>query len=279
MKNLKKIGLTALLICTSSAYSFSETNIQYMRGSNFKVPSTFLNGGTLQADDKYDDVVAIATQTASRSVTTFEHVSGWSYGDNYLFFDVTNIDKDGTEVYGEWHPRLSASKISGNDMSYGPIRDVLLALQVNMNGGAMPARSVLYGVGLDWNISGFNFVSTNLYIRKDAGKEGTGLQLTAAWAYPIEMMNTKWKFEGFFDWNMKDYDYDSTLTPPADKNVSNFLIEPQFLYDLGYSAGLGENRFYVGVEYTYWKNKFGIQSSSGFVTDEKNLKYMVKFYL
>lgn len=251
MKNLKKFGLAALLVCTSSAYSFSETNIQYMRGSNFKVNST--------------------DQTKNRSVTTFEHVSGWSYGDNYLFFDVTNIDKKGTEIYGEWHPRLSLSKMTGKEMGYGPVRDYFLATQVNMNGGETPARAYLYGVGLDWNISGFNYVVSNLYIRKEPNKAGTGVQLTMAWAYPIEVMDSKWKLEGFFDWNMKSYNNGN--------NAKNFLIEPQLLYDLGNSIGLGDSRLYLGVEYTYWKNKFGIKSTGAFPTTEKNLKYMVKFYL
>lgn len=248
MINIKKLGLSTLLLSTGLAHSFSETNIQFMKGNSFKYSPT---------------------SELKQNVTTFEHVSSWRYGDNYFFFDVTDINKSGTTYYGEWHPRFSLSKITGKEISYGPVRDYLLALQVNTGTGA--SRTYLYGAGLDWNIPGFYFVTSNLYVRNEIDKKGTGVQLTMAWAYPIEVMNSKFKLEGFFDWNMKEYNKTGT---PSELVKRNILIEPQLLYDLGHSVGLGDSRLYLGVEYTYWKNKYGINDLT-----EKNLKYMVKFYL
>jgi len=65
---------------------------------------------------------------------TFEHASGWSFGDLFLFVDgikynteATNGAGDGHTFYGEISPRLSFGKISGADLSFGPVKDVLLA--------------------------------------------------------------------------------------------------------------------------------------------------------
>ena len=55
---------------------------------------------------------------------TFEHASGWSFGDLFFFTDLIkyntdakNGNGDGHTYYGEFSPRLSFGKISGNDLS------------------------------------------------------------------------------------------------------------------------------------------------------------------
>src|SRR3546814_2823481 len=62
---------------------------------------------------------------------TFEHASGWTWGDMFLFVDnkwYNGISgSDGHTYYGEFSPRLSLGKISGADLSFGPIKDVLIS--------------------------------------------------------------------------------------------------------------------------------------------------------
>lgn len=52
----------------------------------------------------------------------FEHVSGWSFGDLYMFYNHTwwrnPTGDDDTTWYGEFSPRLSLGKILGKDMSF-----------------------------------------------------------------------------------------------------------------------------------------------------------------
>ena len=53
---------------------------------------------------------------------------------------------------------------------------------------------------------------------------------------------------------------------PAGEYHANLHINPQIKYDLGKALSWGEKQFYVGVEYDYWKHKYGIQDG-GFVSD------------
>lgn len=60
---------------------------------------------------------------------TFEHASGWSFGDLFLFVDVikynteaTNGAGDGHTFYGEFSPRFSLGKITGTTSPSGRSR-------------------------------------------------------------------------------------------------------------------------------------------------------------
>ena len=57
---------------------------------------------------------------------TFEHASGLSFGDTFLFVDFIDYrDTRGEEnsIYGEFSPRFSFSKIADVDASFGPIEE------------------------------------------------------------------------------------------------------------------------------------------------------------
>lgn len=64
---------------------------------------------------------------------TLEHASGWTWGDLFIFFDQINYNgkEDASNgkntYYGEITPRLSFGKLTGADLSFGPVKDVLLA--------------------------------------------------------------------------------------------------------------------------------------------------------
>ena len=66
-------------------------------------------GFEIDDGDQWDDVL-------------FEHVSGWSFGDLYMFFEHTRFRNptgdDDTSWYGEISPRLSLGKILGKDFSF-----------------------------------------------------------------------------------------------------------------------------------------------------------------
>ena len=106
---------------------------------------------------------------------TFEHASGWSFGDLFLFVDVikynteaTNGAGDGHTFYGEISPRLSLGKISGADLSFGPVKDVLLAATYEF--GEDDVDSYLLGPAVDLNIPGFDYFQLNTYLRTTDGR-------------------------------------------------------------------------------------------------------------
>jgi len=212
---------------------------------------TYLNGIDFKVDPPKQQTV------------TFEHASGWSFGDLFIFVDgikynteATNGAGDGHSFYGEISPRLSLGKLSGADLAFGPIKDVLLAATYEF--GEDDVESYLLGPAIDLNIPGFDFFQLNTYYRETDGKrDGNGVwQITPAWSYTLAVGDSDLVIDGFMDW----------VVDNDDSYHANLHFNPQVKYDLAKAMGWGK-RFYVGVEYDYWSNKYGIDDDS-FLGDE-----------
>lgn len=189
---------------------------------------------------------------------TFEHASGWSFGDLFLFVDgikynteATNGAGDGHTFYGEISPRLSFGKLSGADLSFGPVKDVLLSATYEF--GEDDVDAYLLGPAVDLAIPGFDYFQLNTYLRRPDGKrDGRHVwQITPVWSYTIPVGRSDLVIDGFVDW----------VVDNDDSYHANLHINPQIKYDLAKAMGWGQ-KFYVGVEYDYWKHKYGIDNDS-----------------
>jgi len=179
-----------------------------------------------------------------QSTLTFNHFSTWEYGDNFLFVDVAHSNQGGTSVYGEFHPRFSISKISGRNLSHGVLKDVAVAGTLEFGEGLF---NRLYGVGFDLDVPKFSFFNVNLYVRDNPDLHGQTYQITPYWALPFKIGKAHFSFEGFVD-----------IAGGEGASSRNILAQPKLLYDVG--AGMGvPNRIMVGIEYAYWKNKYGVK--------------------
>lgn len=185
---------------------------------------------------------------STRSLMTFEHADGWTYGDNFFFFDVENPERDGdrtlTNIYGEFSPRLSFGKMLGKDLSFAFVKDVLLAGTVEMGNGF---HNFLYGVGFSLDLPKFSYFDLNLYVRNDQSQSGATYQVTPVWGLPFQAGPVKMLFEGFADFAGRE-----------GLKSSNIDIQPRLLVDVGNFWGQPD-AVYVGTEYIYWHNKFGIK--------------------
>lgn len=179
---------------------------------------------------------------------TLEWINGWAYGDNFAFMDIRPLRGD-SSFYGEWSPRLSFSKTNGKDFSAGPVGDVLLSGTLEKGEGF---TNYLIGGGADLDVPGFNFVQTHGYLRENPDLSGTTWQVTVVWNATFETGPAHWMFNGYFDWAGSE---GKQGTSAYEKQ--NFLMQPQLLLDAGRLAGRKE-RVYVGIEWWYWHNKFGI---------------------
>ncbi|QLF94602.1 hypothetical protein HW090_15915 [Pseudomonas sp. ABC1] len=207
---------------------------------------TYLNGIDFKVDPPRQQTV------------TFEHASGWSFGDLFLFVDgikynteATNGNGDGHTFYGEITPRLSFGKISGQDLSLGPIKDVLISATYEF--GEKDVDAYLLGPAIDLALPGFDYFQLNTYLRRpDGSRDGRNTwQITPVWSYTLPVGRSSLVIDGFIDWVVdNDDDYHA-----------NLHINPQIKYDLAKAMGWGE-KFYVGVEYDYWKHKYGIDNDS-----------------
>lgn len=201
-----------------------------------------------------------------QQTVTFEHVSGWSVGDLFIFVD--SIHYNGAEngagdthtFYGEISPRLSFGKIFNQDLKFGPVSDVLLAATYEF--GEDDVESYLIGPAVDLSIPGFDYFNLNFYNRTTDGKRpGDDVwQITPVWAMTIPVGESDILFDGFMDWVV-----DNDVNAQGEYHA-NLHFNPQIKYDLGKAMHWGEKQLYVGIEYDYWTNKYGIEDG-GFVSD------------
>ena len=199
------------------------------------------------------------------TILTFDHASAWKYGDNFFFFDITQPFDNGTAVYGEWHPRLSFGKMTGSDLSFAFVKDVLVATEINVSDGG--GRVFLYGAGFDLDIPHFSFFSLNVYIRDDKSfAEETTYQISPAWNIPFNLGGARFEFGGFLD-------YSGSLGEEGaiGSRESQLITQPQLLLDIGNFSGKPRN-VYAGIEFQYWKNKYGIKD-----IDEAYVQFMGKW--
>lgn len=205
--------------------TWHSTNIQYLKGSDYEL-------GTKQRD-----------------IISLEHANSWKYGDLFLFVDTTFPERESPTYYGELAPRVSLSNLSGASMQYGIIKDLLISTAIEQPEN-QKAR-YLYGLALDLNLPGVVFFKTNAYIRDNPDLPGETWQLTLSWKRQFQGLNMNWIFEGFADFAGEE--------GPAKENQ---LIVPRFLLDLGEVLSLKKNKLWVGTEWQYWKNKFGVEGKT-----------------
>lgn len=238
MRFVSALGTAALLAAPSFALAspllWQNNSVTYLYGQQFKVdPST-------------------------QQTITLEHASGWSVGDLFVFVDTIKYNGrkngagDGHTFYGEISPRLSFNKLFDANFTLGPIKDVLLAATYEF--GEDDVESYLLGPAVDLAIPGFDYFQINSYYRTTDGKrDGDGVwQITPVWSYTFALGQSDVVIDGFMDWvvdNDKSYH-------------ANLHFNPQIKYDLGKALKWGEKQLYVGIEYDYWKDKYGIDHSS-----------------
>ena len=250
----KRLGFMVFFIASStfgtamaadSPLLWTNNSISLLQGTNFKVTGD------------------------EASTLTIEHASGWSFGDLFMFFDVTDFKdnpNDKTGWYGEISPRFSLNKlglVSLENDSF--ISDV--SISINYERGKNGVEAMLLGGGIDFKIPNFTFVKLNIYARKDTGL-GAGFddaQITLAWNKPFTVGNQKFLIDGFMDyiigWGPKS---------------ANVHFVPQVKWDMGNAFGAKPDKFYFGAEIDYWSNKFGIESTTGFKTNQLAISALLK---
>lgn len=229
LRNKVFISLLTFFMSTASvsAFDWSATNVQALYGDNFE----------------------LAEQ--QRQTMTVEHIHGWKYGSNFFFVDLYN--NQGTEVYAEVYSYLSLNKITGRDLSFGPVKDISLVAGINISNRpeADSFKAYLAGVQLDLGNKYFDYLSLDIKAYKNDDVSGLyGIEVTPVWSLPFNIGPAKFKFRGFVDFR--------TANTNANKNFS-MLAQPQLLYDVGDLFNWRSDTLYVGTEYSYWFAKYGIE--------------------
>lgn len=248
------VSLAATLVSANAQASdwllWQDNSISYLAGKGFKV------------------------HPDHQQTITFEHANAWKYGDNFFFIDLTRFNgKKGQNLgktvhYGELSSRLSAGKIFDRPFTLGPIKDVLLAMTYEF--GEKDVEAYLIGPAVDLNVPGFDYLSLNFYRRYNEGSnDGSNVwQITPTWAITIPVGRSDILFDGYMDW----------VTDNDRGYHSNLHFNPQVKYDLGKAMGWSAKQLYVGIEYSYWKDKFGIEDTRAFHTNQSATSALVKLH-
>lgn len=156
---MKKNALYLFLsTCLISTYSFAEES--WLNWQSNSISALYGKGFEVEPD--------------THETITFEHASSWKWGDLYLFVDTYWFDGEKTAsqghnaVYTEIAPRFSIGKLTNTNLSFGPVKDVLIATSFDLSIQDQPGYddmwTYLVGPGFDLDIKGFDYFTLNFYI-------------------------------------------------------------------------------------------------------------------
>ena len=205
----------------------------------------------------------------AKKIISFTHASGYKYGTNYLNIDMlesNSTDGNAQEAYIVYRNTVDIGKVMNKDLSWGFARGFggTLGFDWNTkNDDSYSSRKRMYVAGptVMLDVPGFLNVSIlALWESNQPLDNGTRLasryeyrthpMLNAAWGIPFG--DSGFAFEGYVNYIAAkgNNEFGGPTAPEL-----NF--DGQVMYDLGSRIGMGKNTFRVGLEYQYWRNKFG----------------------
>jgi nucleoside-specific outer membrane channel protein Tsx len=262
---IKYAGMFAALAASglsAQAATWSDTSIGYRYGSDYAEPFN--------------------PNAISKNIINLNHVSGYKYGSNFFNADLlVSDDKDPSsagssngaqEVYVVYRHTLDLEKVSGTAFKYGVVRGAGLTAGFDFNtktdaGYNSKKRLLVAGPTLMLDVPGFLNVSLLALWESNAPYSTfSGVStprysydvhpmLGLAWGIPFNVGTLPLSFEGFANFIAAKGKNEFGGDTAAETN-----IDMQVMYDLGSVIGAGKNTVKLGLEYQYWKNKFGNDS-------------------
>lgn len=234
---------TLLTLAAASALSVSAQAEQFWADNSVSV----LYGSDYELSDS-GDVTTL----------TLEHVSGHSWGGLFYFVDRLR-DGDMSETYAEFSPTFTLAKMDG------PVTSINAAFTYEFStaDNSQNQDNFLFGLGADLKVPGLDYAGATFYVAENDQKFGgsnTDYQLTLVYGYS----NGNLTVDGFMDYSFNN-DNDSLA------DSMNFT--PQITYNVGPMLGL-KNKVKLGVEYTYWTNKFNVDG-----VDQNSVSLLLKAHL
>ena len=217
-----------------------------------------------------------------KNILNLSHVSGYKYGTNFFNADLLLSDKKdpagagstngAAEVYIVYRNTLEYGKLTGKPMKMGPIKDIGAVLGFDANaktdaGYNSKKRMLVAGGTLMMDVPGFLNIGLvalwesnapyNTFSKTSTPRYtyDTHPMLTAVWGIPLPG-GLPLSFEGFANFIAAKGKNEFGAETVAETN-----IDMQVMYDLSGLVGAGKNTLKLGVEYQYWKNKFGNNAS------------------
>jgi hypothetical protein len=269
MHTVSKISAAALFVVASAAghaADWSDTSIGYRTGNKFAEP--------------------FGSNDIKKDIVNLTHVSGYKYGSNFFNVDLLLSDsKDPSaigsgngaqEAYIVYRNTVDLAKVGGPDLKFPGVRGSGLTVGFDANaktdvGYNSKKRMLVAGPTIFVDVPGF--LNVSLLVLKESNQPTgwsffsnstfsvprysykTHPMLTAAWGIGLSQ-SLPLSFEGFANFiSSKGANEFGGATAPETN------IDAQVMLDVGAVSGGAKGVFKVGIEYQYWKNKFGNPSS------------------
>lgn len=244
--------LLAVGITGASAADWSDTYIGWRYGTQFGEPF-----------NKND---------IKKNILNFGHVSGYKYGTNFLNVDLLlSDDKDSLsgssgahEAYIVYRHTLDFGKITGKPemFKWGPVRGLGFTAGFDYNNKSGDSyqsrkRMLVAGPTVMFDVPGFLNVSVLQLWESNAPRThpqryhyDAHPMLNAAWGIPLGSLPLS--FEGYLNYIAAKGKNEFGVSTKPETN-----IDAMIMYDASSLVGAKAKTFRVGLEYQYWRNKFG----------------------
>jgi nucleoside-specific outer membrane channel protein Tsx len=259
--SLRAIAITALIGATFTplvhAADWSDTSLGVRYGTKFAEPFDTNPDGS-RVDIK-------------KTIVSLTHADGYKYGTNFFNADIllsNGADPGGgvpgnagaQEVYVVYRNTLDIGKISGTEIKFGPVRGAGFTLGFDLNSKndfyASKKRMLVLGPTLMFDVPGFANLSALVFHESNAPeniprysyKNHGALELD--WGIPIGALPLSFNGYALYIGAKGANEFGGGTSPETH-------IDATFMWDVGMTAGGPKHTFLLGVEYEYWRNKFG----------------------
>ncbi|CDG96551.1 conserved hypothetical protein; putative exported protein [Xenorhabdus bovienii str. puntauvense] len=198
-----------------------------------------------------------------------EAFGDYKIGDMYVYSIWQNslqhdYQGDKSTYYYKFVPRLSASKITGYDLSYGPLKDVLFAQWI------AKTKNVKYdyfpGISLDWQVPGFSWLRTLFYFENNTKGNWNDQRIHIDYAIPFNNQLGDFRIVGTLDYTLGLHD-----------NPEMLEFKPELHYDLGKKLGYQSGHLWTGLVLNTTKNKYKIKDTPYYRTNQFSYGVFIRY--
>ena len=242
-----------------------------VRAADWSDTALSLRYGTTFAEP-YDNNADGSRTDIKKAILAFTNVTGYKYGTTFVNIDFLQSDsKDpgggiaghpgAQEVYGVFRNTFDIGKVTGMKLAVGPVRGYGLTAGIDINtkndGYASKKRMFVVGPTVMFEVPGFLNVSALLFDESNAPQAiarryhyKNHAAFEADWG--IGILALPLTFNGyalFIAANGKD-EFGAQTAPETH-------FDAEVMWNAGALGGAKPQTWRIGLEYEYWKNKFG----------------------
>ncbi|KGM28540.1 hypothetical protein C6H64_05380 [Photorhabdus luminescens] len=250
---LKKSGLPAMLLLLSAI-----NQAQAGHFVNFQSIDTSLY---MQFENRVDPQKTISP--------ILEAFGDYSIGDMYVYSIWQNslqsdYQGDKSTYYYKVVPRVSLSKVTGNDISFGPVKDILFTQWIAKTKGI--DYDYFPGISIDWQASWISWLRTIFYFENNAKGSWNDQRIHIDYGIPFNNSLGDFRVVGTFDYTLGLHGQPETID-----------FKPELHYDLGKLLGHQSGHLWTGIVLNPIKNKYKIRDTPYYRTDQFSYGIFIRY--